>query len=82
MGANRAWPEELPSVLRAYRTIVRTPTGETPFNLMYSIEAVIPIKIGLTSLKKEFLNLTKLETKLLREWPSTNRRWPSTTTRG
>ena len=33
-------PEELPSVLWAYKTIARTPTGETPFR---------PAEVGLTS---------------------------------
>ena len=54
MGAKGVWPEELSSVLWAYRTTTRTRTGETQFNLTYGIEAVIPVKIGLTSLKKEF----------------------------
>ena len=56
VGAKGAWPEELQSVLWAYRTIARTPTGETPFNLTYGTEAVIPIKIGLTSPKMEFFD--------------------------
>ena len=56
MGANGARIEELPSVLWAYRTTTRTPTRETPFNLTYGIEAVIPVKIGLTSLRKEFFD--------------------------
>ena len=56
MGAKGAWSEELPSVLWAYRTIARTPTGETPFNLTYDTEAIIPIEIGLTSLRKEFFD--------------------------
>ena len=50
------WPEELPSVLWAYRTTTRTSIGETPFNLTYGTEAVIPVEIGLTSLRKEFFN--------------------------
>ena len=48
-GAKGIWHEELPSVLWAYRTTARTPTGETPFQLTYGNEAVIPAKIGLTS---------------------------------
>ena len=56
MGAKGAWPEELPSVLWAYRTTARTPTGETPFNLTYGTEAVIPIEVGLTSIRKEFFD--------------------------
>ena len=30
-GVKGIWPNELPSVLWAYRTTARTPTGETPF---------------------------------------------------
>ena len=30
-GAKGIWPDELPSVLWAYRTTARPPTGETPF---------------------------------------------------
>ena len=30
-GAKGTWLEELPSVLWAYKTMARTPTGETPF---------------------------------------------------
>ena len=50
-GAKGIWPEELPSILWAYRTTARTPTGETPFRLMYGGEAVIPAEVGLTSYK-------------------------------
>ena len=48
-GAKGIWPDELPSVLWAYRTTARTPTGETPFRLAYGTEAVIPAEVGLTS---------------------------------
>ena len=47
--AKGIWPEELPSVLWAYMTTARTPTGETPFRLTYGNEAVILAEIGLTS---------------------------------
>ena len=47
-----AWPEELPNVLWAYRTIARTPTGETPFKLTYGTEAVIPVEVGVTSTRQ------------------------------
>ena len=56
VGAKRAWPEELPNVLWAYRTTARTPMGETPFNLTYGTEAVILIEVGLTSLRREFFD--------------------------
>ena len=36
-------------MLWAYRTTARTPTGETPFQLTYGADAVIPAEIGLTN---------------------------------
>ena len=48
-GAKGIWQDELPSVLWAYKTTARMPTGETPFWLAYESEAVIPAEIGLTS---------------------------------
>ena len=56
MGAEGAWPKELPNVLWAYRTMARTPTGEIPFNLTYGIKAVVSVEVGLTSLRREFFN--------------------------
>ena len=48
-GAKGIWLEELPSILWAYRTTARTPTGETPFRLTYGSEVVIPARVGLRS---------------------------------
>ena len=48
------WVEEFPSVLWVYRTTVRTPTKETPINLTFGTEAVIPVEIGLTTLRMTF----------------------------
>ena len=48
-----ACPEELPNVLWAYRTTARTPTGEIPFRLTYGIEAVIPVEVGVTNIRRE-----------------------------
>ena len=44
-GAKRVLLDELPDVLWAYRTTVRTPTGETPFKVTYGSEAVIPVEV-------------------------------------
>ena len=52
-GAKGIWPDELPSVLWAYRTTARTPTGETPFRLAYGTEAVILAEVGLMSYRVE-----------------------------
>ena len=48
-GAKGIWPEELPSILWAYRTTTRMPTRETPFRLTYGSEAIILVEVGLTS---------------------------------
>ena len=50
-GVKGLCPEELPSILWAYRTTVRIPTGETPFRMTYGSEVVVPVKIGLTTLR-------------------------------
>ena len=52
-GVKGIWPDELPSILWAYRTTTRTPTGETPFRLAYGSDAVIPAEVGLTSYRVE-----------------------------
>ncbi|XP_020985456.1 uncharacterized protein LOC110274721 [Arachis duranensis] len=44
--AKGAWAEELPQVLWAYRTTPQSATGETPFRLVYGVEAMIPIEIN------------------------------------
>ena len=66
--AKGAWREELPNVLWAYRTTARTPTGETPFRLTYGTEAVIPVEVGVTSIKRgtfyERLNADELRLNL------------------
>nr|XP_033512070.1 uncharacterized protein LOC117276797 [Nicotiana tomentosiformis] len=44
--AKGKWPEELPSVLWAYRTTAKSSMGETPFSLVYGAEALIPVEVG------------------------------------
>ena len=58
-GAKGIWPNELPSVLWAYRKTARTSMGETSFQLAYGSEAVIPKKVGLTSYKMENYDKSK-----------------------
>ena len=48
-GAKEVWPDELPGVLWAYRTIVRTPTRETLFKLAYGSEAVIHAEVHMAN---------------------------------
>ena len=45
--------EELYPILWIYQTTPRIPLGESPFNLAYGTEAVIPLEIGLLSMRVE-----------------------------
>ncbi|GJU51425.1 reverse transcriptase domain-containing protein [Tanacetum coccineum] len=44
---NKNWIEELPHVLWAHRTMIKSSHGDTPFSLTYGTEAVIPVEIGM-----------------------------------
>ena len=43
------WPDELPGVLWAYRTTVKTPTGKTLFKLAYGSEVVILTEVHMAN---------------------------------
>ncbi|GJR16193.1 reverse transcriptase domain-containing protein [Tanacetum coccineum] len=43
--------EELPHVLWAHRTIIKSSNGDTPFSLTYGTEAVILAKIGMPTMR-------------------------------
>ncbi|CAL2227014.1 unnamed protein product [Prunus armeniaca] len=51
--AEGAWPEKLLETLWAIRTSYRTATGETPFSMAFSSEAVVPVEIGVPSYRTE-----------------------------
>ena len=51
--AKGKWADELPHVLWAYRTTPRRSTEETPFSLAYGMEAVIPLEVGLPTIRSE-----------------------------
>nr|GEV20843.1 reverse transcriptase domain-containing protein [Tanacetum cinerariifolium] len=44
---NKNWVEELPHVLWAHRTMIKSSHGDTPFFLTYETKAVIPTEIGM-----------------------------------
>ena len=48
-GVKGVWPDELPGVLWAYKTNVRTPTGKTPFKLAYRSKAVILAEVHMAN---------------------------------
>ncbi|GJX04789.1 reverse transcriptase domain-containing protein [Tanacetum coccineum] len=48
---SKDWIEELPHVLWAHRTMIKSSNGETPFSLTYGTEAVILAEIGMPTLR-------------------------------
>ena len=48
---SRDWSKKFPFALWAYRTSFCTSTGTTPYFLVYGMEAVLPIKIEIGSLR-------------------------------
>ncbi|XP_070048163.1 uncharacterized protein [Nicotiana tomentosiformis] len=49
--AKGKWPEELPGVLWAYRTMAKSSTGETLLSLVYSDEALILVEVSEPTLR-------------------------------
>ncbi|GFZ15861.1 hypothetical protein Acr_25g0002700 [Actinidia rufa] len=45
------WAEELPSILWAYHTTSRIPMGETPYSMVFRMELVIPVEIGMPNFR-------------------------------
>jgi len=56
--AKGRWPEELIKVLWAYRCTPQSSTNESPFSLVYGVDAMIPVEIGEPSLCRELYDLT------------------------
>lgn len=48
-----AWVDQLPEVLWAYRTMTRKPIDESPFALTYGYKVMIPVEIGVGSLRQD-----------------------------
>nr|GEX95150.1 reverse transcriptase domain-containing protein [Tanacetum cinerariifolium] len=51
--------EELLYVLRAHRTMTKSSNRDTPFSLTYEIEAVIPVEIGMPTLRTAEMDLVQ-----------------------
>ncbi|CAA7027871.1 unnamed protein product [Microthlaspi erraticum] len=77
--AKGKWVEELPGVLWAYRTTSKIATGETPYSLVYGMEAVVPSEVTVKTIRTEHLQyqeneeLMKLDLDLLDEKRETAR---------
>nr|GEU56423.1 reverse transcriptase domain-containing protein [Tanacetum cinerariifolium] len=56
---SKNWMEEISHVLGAHRTMVKSSNGETQFSLMYGMEAVIPVEIGMPILRTAEVDMIK-----------------------
>ncbi|GJU13102.1 reverse transcriptase domain-containing protein [Tanacetum coccineum] len=56
---NKNWVEEISHVLWAHRTMIKSSNGETPFSLTYGAEAVIPVEIGMPTLRIAEVDMIK-----------------------
>nr|GEU81560.1 reverse transcriptase domain-containing protein [Tanacetum cinerariifolium] len=54
---NKKWVEELPHVIWAHRTMIKSSYGDTPFSLTYGTEAVIPTEIGMPTYRTAVVNV-------------------------
>nr|GEV20426.1 reverse transcriptase domain-containing protein [Tanacetum cinerariifolium] len=48
---SKNWLEEISHVLWAHRTMVKSSNEETPFSLTYGTEAILPVEIGMPTLR-------------------------------
>ena len=64
MQAKGLWVDDLYNVLWAYQTVPRILIGESPFQLAFEIKAMIPLDIGLQSLRLEWYDHVKNEATL------------------
>ena len=55
--AKGLWVEELPSTLWAIRTTAHSETRDTPFNLVFGTDVVIPVEIGINTLRVSHYDL-------------------------
>ncbi|GJS13205.1 reverse transcriptase domain-containing protein [Tanacetum coccineum] len=62
---NRNWVEEVSHVLWAHRTMIKTSNEDTLFSLTYGTEAVIPVEIGMPSLRCTEVNQAENDEGLL-----------------
>ena len=51
------WANDLPEVLWAYMTTARSTTRGTSFLLAYGYEAMVPVELGVGSLRRDNFNL-------------------------
>nr|GEW57588.1 reverse transcriptase domain-containing protein [Tanacetum cinerariifolium] len=61
---NKNWVEELPHVLWAHRTTIKSSHGDTPFSLTYGVEAVILAEIGMPTYRTAAVDVANAKSKM------------------
>nr|GEW00656.1 reverse transcriptase domain-containing protein [Tanacetum cinerariifolium] len=61
---NKNWVEELPHVLWAHRTMIKSSHDDTPFSLTYESEAVIPTEIGMPTYRTAVVDVVNNDEEL------------------
>nr|GEW69778.1 reverse transcriptase domain-containing protein [Tanacetum cinerariifolium] len=61
---SKNWVEELPHVLWAHRTMIKSSHGDTPFSLTYGTEAVIPAEIEMPTYRTAAVDAVNNEEEL------------------
>ncbi|GJS19835.1 reverse transcriptase domain-containing protein [Tanacetum coccineum] len=56
---NKNWIEEIPHVLWAHRTMIKSSNGDTPFSLTYGTEAVIPAEIRMPTYRTAAVDIVR-----------------------
>ncbi|GKE53922.1 reverse transcriptase domain-containing protein, partial [Tanacetum coccineum] len=56
---SKNWLEEISHVLWAHCTMIKSSNGETPFSVTYGTEAVIPVEIGMPTLRTVEVDMIK-----------------------
>jgi len=56
--AKGKWADELLEVLWAYRCTLQTSTGESPYNLTYGTDAMLPVEIGEATIRRQLKDLS------------------------
>ncbi|GKV50344.1 hypothetical protein SLEP1_g57053 [Rubroshorea leprosula] len=61
IGSAKGTWTELPYTLWVYRTMHKTPTGETSFNLTYDSKAVVPVEVKIPNYRMSYFNVDSNE---------------------
>nr|GEX92576.1 reverse transcriptase domain-containing protein [Tanacetum cinerariifolium] len=61
---NKNWVEEIPHVIWAHRTMIKSSHSDTPFSLTYGTEAVIPTEIGMPTYRTAVVDVVNNDEEL------------------